>query len=167
MTGEKESFSHFVRKMWWLDRFGTGCVHELPADKLRQREVVHIDIANDPISSSDYKEKEDPTKFKSEKTGRGPLVGPNWKATVQPVMTCYKLVTVEFKWFGLQNRVESFIQKSERRLFTNFHRQVFCWMDLWHGLTMEDIRAIEDRTQEELEALRQKGEVRGMKAETD
>ena len=40
------------------------------------------------------------------------------------MMTCYKLVTVEFKWFGLQNRIESFIQKSERRLFTNFHRQV-------------------------------------------
>jgi hypothetical protein len=41
---------------------------------------------------------------------------------VNPVMTCYKLVTVEFKWFGLQTRVENFIQKSERRLFTNFHR---------------------------------------------
>lgn len=41
---------------------------------------------------------------------------------VDPVMTCYKLVTVEFKWFGLQNRVENFIQRAERRLFTNFHR---------------------------------------------
>jgi hypothetical protein len=41
---------------------------------------------------------------------------------VNPVMTCYKLVTVEFKWFGLQSRIENFIQKSERRLFTNFHR---------------------------------------------
>lgn len=40
-------------------------------------------------------------------------------------------------------------------------------MDRWHGLTMEDIRAIEDKTKEELEALRKKGEVRGMKAESD
>lgn len=39
-----------------------------------------------------------------------------------PVMTCYKLVSADFKWFGLQNRVENLIQKSERRLFTNFHR---------------------------------------------
>jgi hypothetical protein len=31
---------------------------------------------------------------------------------VDPVMTCYKLVTTEFKWFGLQNKVESFIQVS-------------------------------------------------------
>jgi hypothetical protein len=36
---------------------------------------VHIDIANDPVTSADYKHDEDPTKFKSEKTGRGPLVG--------------------------------------------------------------------------------------------
>lgn len=94
----------------------------MSGDKLRQREVVFIDIANDPVAQSDYKEDEDPTKFKSTKTGRGPLVGANWKNNVNPVMTCYKLVTVEFKWFGLQTRVENFIQKSERRLFTNFHR---------------------------------------------
>lgn len=64
-------------------------------------------------------------RFKSKKTGRGPLVGPDWKQDVQPVMTCYKLVTCEFKWFGFQSRVESFIQKTERRLFTIFHRWAF------------------------------------------
>lgn len=32
---------------------------------------------------------------------------------------------------------------------------------------MEDIRAIEDKTKEELESLRKKGEVRGMKADND
>ncbi len=40
-----------------------------------------IDIANDLIQSSDYKPHEDPTKFKSQKTGRGPLVG-KWQDTV-------------------------------------------------------------------------------------
>lgn len=40
-----------------------------------------IDIGNDPISSSDYKEDEDPKKFKSEKTGRGLLTG-NWIESV-------------------------------------------------------------------------------------
>ncbi|PSN56764.1 Phosphatidylinositol transfer protein alpha isoform [Blattella germanica] len=148
-------------------RKSTGVdVHELPPEKLKHREVVHIDIANDPVTHADYKPDEDPTKFKSEKTGRGPLVG-QWMDKVNPVMTCYKLVTVEFKWFGLQTRIENFIQKSERRLFTNFHRQVFCWMDRWHGLTMEDIRAIEDKTKEELDKQRNVGEVRGMKAEAD
>lgn len=125
----------------------------MPPDKLKIREIVHIDIANDPVASADYKEDEDPSKFKSQKTGRGPLVGKDWKHNVQPVMTCYKLVTCEFKWFGLQTRVEGFIQKAERRLFTNFHRQVFCWIDRWYGLTMEDIRAIEDNTKEELDRV--------------
>uniref|UniRef100_A0A1B6LD53 Phosphatidylinositol transfer protein N-terminal domain-containing protein n=1 Tax=Graphocephala atropunctata TaxID=36148 RepID=A0A1B6LD53_9HEMI len=118
------------------------------------------------IFSSDYKPTEDPTKFKSEKTGRGPLTN-SWTETVDPVMTCYKLVSVEFKWFGLQTRVENFIQKSERRLFTVFHRQLFCWMDRWHGLTMADIRALEEKTKEELDRQRKTGEVRGMKADTD
>lgn len=142
-------------------------VHELPPEKLKQREVVFIDIAHDPVPAADYKADEDPTKYKSEKTGRGPLAELDWKKKVSPVMTCYKLVTSEFKWFGLQTRIENFIQKSERRLFTKFHRQVFCWTDRWHGLTMEDIRAIEEKTKEELDQQRQQGEVRGMRADCD
>lgn len=63
---------------------------------------MHIDIANDTVAAGDYKPDEDPSKFKSTKTGRGPLIGPDWTKAVEPVMTCYKLVTVEFKWFGLQ-----------------------------------------------------------------
>lgn len=39
-----------------------GQVHELPPEKLKNREVISIDIANDPISSADYKPTEDPTK---------------------------------------------------------------------------------------------------------
>lgn len=40
-------------------------------------------------------------------------------------------------------------------------------MDQWHGLTMEDIRALEDRTKEDLDRQRQVGEVRGMRADSD
>ena len=35
---------------------------------------------------------------------------------------------------------------AERRVFTKFHREVCCWIDKWYGLTMEDIRRIEDET---------------------
>ncbi|KAG5894188.1 hypothetical protein JTB14_037754 [Gonioctena quinquepunctata] len=164
---DKDNFVICIESMHIADTGKQDNVHQLSSDKLKQRDIVYIDIANDPIATADYKEDEDPTKFKSQKTGRGPLVQHDWKEKINPVMTCYKLVTVEFKWFGLQSRIESFIQKSERRLFTNFHRQVFCWMDRWHGLTMEDIRAIEEKTKEELETLRQKGEVRGLRAESD
>ncbi|XP_045469293.1 phosphatidylinositol transfer protein alpha isoform isoform X1 [Harmonia axyridis] len=162
----KDNFVICIETMHVGDSGNSENVHQLSNDKLKQREVVFVDIANDTVPSSDYKKEEDPTLFRSQKTGRGPLTG-DWKNQVQPVMTCYKLVTVEFKWFGLQNRIESFIQKTERRLFTNFHRQVFCWMDRWYGLTMDDIRRIEDKTKEELETLRQKGEVRGLKADSE
>jgi len=30
---------------------------------------------------------------------------------------------------------------------------VFCWTDLWHGLTMSDIRAIEEKTKLELDEV--------------
>ncbi|KAK8405919.1 hypothetical protein O3P69_006969 [Scylla paramamosain] len=139
--------------------------HELTGEKYKMREVVPIDISNDPVKTADYKVDEDPTKFKSEKTGRGPLIGPEWWKKCDPVMTCYKLVTCEFKWFGLQSRVEKFIQDVERRLFTNFHRQVFCWMDRWHGMTMDDIRRLEDKTKQELDKQRKVGEVRGTRSE--
>lgn len=52
--------------------------HELTGDKLRLREVVTIDVSNDPVKTADYKPDEDPTKFRSERTGRGPLQGPEW-----------------------------------------------------------------------------------------
>ena len=46
------------------------------------------------------------------------------QSSVEPVMTAYKLVTIQFKWWGLQDRVENFIHSTEKRIFTNFHRQV-------------------------------------------
>ncbi|KAJ8312057.1 hypothetical protein KUTeg_009430 [Tegillarca granosa] len=141
-------------------------VHGLEGDFLKSREVKVIDIANDPVSSSDYKAEWDPSIYKSEKTGRGPLKG-QWIDQVQPVMCAYKLVTVKFKWFGIQGKVENFIQKTEKRIFTNFHRQVFCWTDKWYGMTMDDIRDLEDRTKVELDRQRREGEIRGTKGGDD
>ncbi|ELW66499.1 Phosphatidylinositol transfer protein beta isoform [Tupaia chinensis] len=64
---------------------------------------------------TDYKADEDPALFQSVKTKRGPL-GPNWKKELAnnpdcPQMCAYKLVTIKFKWWGLQSKVENFIQK--------------------------------------------------------
>lgn len=42
-----------------------------------------------------------------------------------PYMCAYKLVTVKFKWWGLQNKVENFIQKVncvERWEWGTFHQ---------------------------------------------
>lgn len=43
--------------------------------------------------------------------------------------------------------------QQEKRIFTNFHRQLFCTIDKWVELTMDDIRAMEAETQKELEAV--------------
>uniref|UniRef100_A0A4W4F4X4 Phosphatidylinositol transfer protein alpha isoform n=1 Tax=Electrophorus electricus TaxID=8005 RepID=A0A4W4F4X4_ELEEL len=147
-------------------------VHKLDPDAWKKVEVVHINIADrSQVDTKDYKPEEDPATFKSAKTGRGPL-GPAWKMELHqkadcPHMCAYKLVTVKFKWFGLQNKVEGFIHKQEKRLFTNFHRQLFCWIDKWVDLTMEDIRRMEDETQKELDKMREKDPVKGMSATDD
>ena len=126
---------------------------------LKNRNVIIIDIANDKISPKDYKEEEDPKLFHSEKTGRGPLTDPEWQKKVEPVMTCYKLVYIEFKWFGIQTKVESFLAKTVQTLFTKFHRQLFCWTDKWYGMTIQDIRDLEAKTKEELNAKRNEGDI--------
>uniref|UniRef100_A0A8C5CWH5 Phosphatidylinositol transfer protein alpha isoform n=1 Tax=Gadus morhua TaxID=8049 RepID=A0A8C5CWH5_GADMO len=147
-------------------------VHALDADTWKKVDVVYIDIADrTQVEPKDYKPEEDPSKYKSVKTSRGPL-GPDWKKELPkktdcPHMCAYKLVTVKFKWWGLQNKVENFIQKQEKRLFTNFHRQLFCWIDRWIELNMEDIRRMEEETRKELDEMRVKDPVKGMVALED
>ncbi|XP_069555858.1 phosphatidylinositol transfer protein beta isoform-like [Brachyistius frenatus] len=171
VTNEYMKDSFFIKiETWHKEDLGTlENVHELDSSTWQNVAVVPIDIADTShVSASDYKPDEDPAKFKSVKTGRGPL-GPAWKKelvskTDCPRMCAYKLVTVKFKWWGLQAKVENFIQEQEQRIFTNFHRQLFCWIDKWVELTMDDIRQMEANTQKELDELRKQGEVRGTSA---
>ncbi|EHB15483.1 Phosphatidylinositol transfer protein alpha isoform [Heterocephalus glaber] len=82
-------------------------VHKL--ETWKHVEPIYIDITDrSQVLSKDYKAEEDPGKFKSVKTGRGPL-GPNWKQELVNQKDCqymraYKLVTVKFKWWGLAER---------------------------------------------------------------
>ncbi|XP_061774811.1 phosphatidylinositol transfer protein alpha isoform-like [Nerophis ophidion] len=143
-------------------------VHGIDKEQWANTEIVNIDIA-EKISAKDYKEDQDPAIFKSAKTGRGPL-GPNWKEELVnnpncPHMCAYKLVSVNFQWTGLSGRMQNFIHKMERRIFTVFHRQLFCWIDNWINLSMEDIRRIEDNTKEQLDEMRMHDEVKGMVAQ--
>lgn len=54
-----------------LCRLGTLQALSLDAKTIKKRQVEFIDIAMDPVEN--YVEAEDPMKFKSTKTGRGPL----------------------------------------------------------------------------------------------
>ena len=37
---------------------------------------------------------------------------------------------------------------------TTLFSQLFCWTDKWHGMTMDDIRALEEKTKLELDEER-------------
>lgn len=45
------------------------------------------------------------------------------------------------------------VSQQEKRLFTNFHRQLFCWIDKWIDLNMEDIRRMEEETRKQLDEV--------------
>lgn len=159
-TYMKENFVVKIETLHAPDKGTQDNAHNLSQELLKKREVQIVDIANDSVLSKDYKPSEDPKKFVSQTTGRGPLEG-KWIENCEPVMCAYKLVTTEFKWIGFQGRVEALIMRQEARLFLNFHRQVWCWIDRWHDLTMQQIRALESETQRQLDEQRQRGPVRG------
>ncbi|XP_037294376.1 cytoplasmic phosphatidylinositol transfer protein 1-like [Manduca sexta] len=118
----------------------------LTAEELEQRTVDFLDIAYDEIKPHHYKEAEDPKFFKSEKTGRGPLVE-GWRETHQPIMCCYKAVSVKFEVWGLQTRVEEYAQGAIREILLLGHRQAFAWMDEWFNMTLDDVREYEREMQ--------------------
>jgi len=144
----EDKFRFIIETRHCADRGDQDNVHKLSEKELKRREVEIIDITS-PAEKKDYKEEEDPTKFHSEKTGRGPLEE-GWIEKADPVMCAYKLVTVEFKWWGLQTKVENFMMGMETNIFLRFHKQVFCWIDEWYGMSMEEVRAFEDELREKI-----------------
>merc|ERR1712147_35349 len=120
--------------------------HNIKSSKI---EKVLIDIANDKAETE-----VDPSKYLSKKTGRGRL-GKDWinnaLESKSPMMCCYKLVEVELKGFMfVQRKLEDAIQSKCRQIINTFMRQLFCWMDEWYGLRIEDIDKLETETKDDL-----------------
>jgi len=133
------------------DTGNTPNIHNLPKDKLSKRKIVRLDIANDEFEQ--YKKEDDPKLCRSEVANRGPLTGKDWVAQQQPIMCCYKLVTVECKIWGLQSKIESKIQEFERSIFLKLHRKMFCSMDAWANMTMDEVRLHEKQVEHDLKQL--------------
>ena len=146
----KDNFSIVIESMHQNDRGDQENVHSLSPELLEKRKVVKIDIGNDPFNKSGYRQELDPSVFVSTKVKRGPLKD-DWIQNTEPIMTCYKLVRVEFKWLGLQKRIENFIHDTEHKLFLKFHRQLFCWIDKWCDLSLTDMRVLDIRTKKDLQ----------------
>uniref|UniRef100_A0A8C1L2Z3 Phosphatidylinositol transfer protein membrane associated 2 n=1 Tax=Cyprinus carpio TaxID=7962 RepID=A0A8C1L2Z3_CYPCA len=134
----------------------TGCQNEvfnMSSAERRQRDIDPIDIVNEFIAPHEYLVEEDPKLYKSYKTQRGPL-SDDWITEINnnpgkmPVMCAYKLCKVEFRYWGMQSKIERFIHDvGLRKVMVRAHRQAWCWQDEWYGLTMEDIRQLELETQ--------------------
>eukprot|EP00062_Callorhinchus_milii_P021655 gi/632978608/ref/XP_007906008.1/ PREDICTED: membrane-associated phosphatidylinositol transfer protein 2 [Callorhinchus milii] len=148
-----EKFSIDIETYYKPDPGDHVNVFNLSATEKRQRIVDPIDIVRDPIPPNEYKTEEDPKLYKSTKTGRGPL-SESWVDEYKnvpekmPVMCAYKLCKVEFRYWGMQSKIERFIHDvGLRKVMLRAHRQAWCWQDEWYGLTMEDIRLLERETQ--------------------
>lgn len=116
-----DKFVFIIESRHFNDEGKQENVHNLTPDLLKKREVDFIDIAAEKVDKKEYKKEEDPTLVKSEKAERGPLLE-GWKEK-KPLMTCYKLVTVEFNQWGLQGKVENFLHTVRNTLscLTSLH----------------------------------------------
>lgn len=80
-----------------------------------------IDIVKEQMLQNEYLKEEDPRLYVSTKTKRGPLpedwVQQYWNngQTIHPIMCAYKLCRVEFKYWGMQSKIEKFIHDSGKQ----------------------------------------------------
>ncbi|KAM9360297.1 membrane-associated phosphatidylinositol transfer protein 2-like isoform 5-T5 [Symphorus nematophorus] len=148
-----EKFSIDIETYYKPDTGNQADVFNMSAAEKRQRTIDPIDIVTDPIPPHEYKAEEDTRLYKSVKTQRGPLRDDwieeyNNNPGKTPIMCAYKLCKVEFRYWGMQSKIERFIHDvGLRKVMVRAHRQAWCWQDEWYGLTMEDIRQLELETQ--------------------
>ncbi|XP_017399859.1 membrane-associated phosphatidylinositol transfer protein 2 isoform X8 [Cebus imitator] len=146
-----EKFSIDIETFYKTDAGENPDVFSLSPVEKNQLTIDFIDIVKDPVPHNEYKIEEDPKLFQSTKTQRGPL-SDNWieeyKKQVFPIMCAYKLCKVEFRYWGMQSKIERFIHDTGlRRVMVRAHRQAWCWQDEWYGLSMENIRELEKEAQ--------------------
>ncbi|XP_068100548.1 membrane-associated phosphatidylinositol transfer protein 2 isoform X5 [Hyperolius riggenbachi] len=148
-----EKFSIDIETFYKSDSGDLANVFNLSPAEKRQTVLDPIDIVKDPIPPHEYKPEEDPKIYKSVKTKRGPL-SDDWIEEHRknlgrcPIMCAYKLCKVEFRYWGMQSKIERFIHDvGLRKVMVRAHRQAWCWQDEWYGLTIEDIRQLEKEAQ--------------------
>ncbi|KAL6563600.1 hypothetical protein OROGR_002559 [Orobanche gracilis] len=130
-------------------------VHGLTKEQIAVRQVEILDIASHTndywsyvIGSSDA----DLSQFKSARTSRGPL-SEGWQHQCNPVMTAYKLVTIDAPYWGFGSRLEQALLAGERALFLESHRNCFSWIDEWFGLTLDVMRELEKQSDSSLNSV--------------
>ncbi|KAK9127257.1 hypothetical protein Syun_016054 [Stephania yunnanensis] len=145
-------FSLTIETVHKADNGQSENVHGLSKDQLSVRQVEEIDIAS---ASRDYwsyaigTSNVDVSEFQSQRTGRGPL-SPGWQDSCNPVMTAYKLVTLDAPYWGFGYRLEQALLAAEKALFAESHRNCFYWIDEWFGMKVEKLREMEKQSDSSL-----------------
>jgi len=125
--------------------------------------TVFVDVSNkDELRDDYYFLEQDPSKFKSMKSDRGPFISAKWIDSTSPIMTVHRLIFINFSLPVFQSRIEAFVMNTIERPFRRFYRQMICWMDHYIELNMDDIRTLELRIKKELDEQRKYGEFRGV-----
>lgn len=160
-----ENDTIILRHTW--DRAPEHNVHNLEDDKLKQREIVIIDITKPDCLSDGYESDQDPTQFESVKTGRGRVESNFWRNSKDddtPLVCIYQLVILDFKLPVIQNKVESSIANTMRNALTDVHRKIYCSMDEWMSLNQSDVRKLRH---ERLNAMKKEADEEAEESEQD
>ncbi|KAM0675397.1 hypothetical protein GVAV_001224 [Gurleya vavrai] len=122
-------------------------VMNLPENIWKKTKIVNLDISENIINKIF-----DPKNFKG-----GVIDGKGWiercKENNVPLMTCYKHVTVEVNFFPFGSIAGKICDKM-KEIFLEAHQRIYCEMDQWINLKIQDIRDIEEETKNELEKIK-------------
>lgn len=126
-------------------------VLNLPDNLYSKTKIVYLDISEN-IINKDF----DPKKVE----GRG-VNGKGWiekcKENGVPLMTCYKHVTVEVNFFPFGS-IAGKIADKMKDIFLEAHQRLYCEIDNWISMTIDDIRKLEEETKNDLEKIEVKQE---------
>ncbi len=128
--------------------------------QISSRKVINIDIFNPYLSDEDKALTPNLKSFIPD--ARGQAIDPDWQQKESDVMINYQFSEFEFSWWGIQDKVEIIIERALARVSAIYHRQMYFWMDEWHGMTLADIEAFENSTRDQLVEKRQQAEFTGL-----
>lgn len=157
-TPYTEKFKLEIESKYLVGGTNQDNVFELDEAQLKSRSVDVINFVTEEMTGP-YNEDEDPIKYVSKKTSRGPLAS-DWLEQYESIsnnhdskdtfMCIYKICKVQFDQWPIGGRVEQFIQDYIRKTLISAHRQAWVWQDEWLGLSIEQIREMEKDIQESL-----------------
>lgn len=133
----------------------------LTGEKLTNRVIEIIDIRNTALNYYDKDMSEDPATC-ALASRNSELLPENWMETETNIVTSYQFNDILYLHFSLQGMGEKNIQTALRRILQVFHRKMYCWMDEWKNMTLNEVKIYEKQVFEKLNIKIREPEFSGM-----